>query len=594
MQVLREMAQASPYRAVATLALMLVLTFTEGATLLMLAPLLELVGVVENPLPSAQGWIAAALRVIAVEPTLASVLVLFVAVAAARALARRLEVRLVASLREDIIRDYRMRLYRAMSGAEWRFLVTRTPAEFGVAITSEIARVGTVVTQLADLAVVLMVSAVYLALAIRLSPSMATLVIGCAAVLGWSVRGTIHRATAVGSRGVEARAQLHAAAAEHIAGIKTARTIGAIAAHDAEFAALTAAAHAAGREVAESETNLQQHLEFGSTILLAVIVFVSVELLHVPPPLLLVLLFVFARLMPRLVNSYRLVQGLAMALPILDRVQGLERDCLAAQEVPARAHRTVVLHDRLTFDRVSFSYAARNGEPAIDGLQLTIQAGQTTAIVGASGSGKTTLADLLTGLLSPTSGRIVIDGVVLDADALASWRAQLGYVAQDTFLLNDTVRANLQWGHRDVIDEHMWEALRRASAAAFVEGLPRGLETEIGERGVQLSGGERQRLSIARALLRQPRVLLLDEATSSLDAENEQRIQQAVDGLRHRMTIIVITHRLTTIRHADVIHVMDGGRIVQSGTWDDLVADTQGRFAALVRTFSGELAPETV
>ena len=575
------------------MGLMVVLTVTEGATLLMLAPLLELVGVVENPLPSAQGWIATVLAAGGFEPTLASVLLLVVVVAAARAVARRLESRLVATLREDLVRAYRLRLYRAVSSAQWRFLVTRTPAEFGIALTSEIARVGTTVSQLTELAVVLMVSAVYLALAVRLSPPMAALVVGSAALLGWVVRGSMNRAAGIGGQGAQARARLHAAVAEHIASLKTARTIGALGHHETEFESLAAAAHAAGYAVTDSETSLQQQLEFGSVVLLALIVFASVELLHVPPPLLLVLLFVFARLMPRLVNTYRLMQGLALSLPVVEGIQRLERECLAAGEAPSLAPRSVVMQRQITLDRVSFAYANRGDAPAIASLDLTIQAGTTTAIVGTSGSGKTTIADLLTGLLSPTGGRILIDDEVLDADALASWRAQLGYVPQDTFLLNGTVRENLRWGLPDVPDSSLWQALRGA-AASFVEDLPRGLDTEIGERGIQLSGGERQRLAIARALVRHPRVLLLDEATSSLDAENELRIQHAIDALSHRLTIIIITHRLTTIRRADVIHVMADGRIVQSGTWDALLADRDGRFAELVRSFGGDFTPETV
>ena len=585
--VVAEMARTSPYKTAASVALMLVLTFTEGASLLLLAPLLELVGVMEeNPLPSAAGWLVSGLGSIGVEATLGSVLLLFVALAGIRAAARRTEARLVASVREELVSAYRLRIYRAMSGAQWRFLVTRTPSEFGVALTSEIGRVGMAVTQLTDLAVVIMAALVYLALAIRLSPEMAGLVAGSAVILGWSVHGALQRARSLGGRASEARGRLHATIAEHVASIKTARSIGALDRHEAEFSALTRTSHDVGLEVAAGETDLQQHLELGSTVLLAVIVYVSSEILGVAPSLLLVLLFVFARLMPRLINIYRLLQGLSMALPVIEGVNQLERDCLAATEPEVVAPRAIAFRDQIRFEDVAFSYISRGGEPALEDLNLTITSGVTTAIVGASGSGKSTLADLLTGLLSPAAGRILIDGEPLTAESMASWRRQISYVPQDTFLLHDTVRANLVWAKPGATDDQVWDALRLAAADSFVEDLPRRLDTIIGERGVLLSGGERQRLAIARALLRQPRLLLLDEATSSLDVENEQRIQKAIDRLQHRMTIVVITHRLSTVRHADVIHVIDAGRLVQSGRWDALIADERGRFAELARSLS--------
>lgn len=591
--ILAEMARTAPGKTAASAVLMVVLTLTEGASVLLLAPLLELVGVMEeSPLPRAGGWLVDGLALVGVSATLGSVLIVFVLLAATRALARRVESRLVASVREDLVSAYRRRIYHAMSAAEWRFLVTRTPSEFAVALTSEIGRVGAAVTQITDLAVAIMVSAVYLALAVRLSAPMAALVIGSALLLGWSVRGSLKRAAAIGGRGAQTRGQLHAAIAEHVASLKTARTVGALPRHAEAFAALTRASHAVGIETSSGETDLQQHLELGSTILLAVIVYVSAAILHVPPPLLLVLLFVFARLMPRLVNIYRLLQGLAMALPVVDGVHRLEQECLAAQEPPISRQRDVTFVHQLQCDDVSFAYAGRRGAAAIQHLDLTINAGCTTAIVGASGAGKTTAADLLMGLLSPTSGSLLVDGEPLGPDAMESWRRQISYVPQDTFLLNDTVRANLLWAQPGASDDDLWNALAMAAADTFVEDLPRGLDTVIGERGVQLSGGERQRLSIARALLRRPRVLLLDEATSSLDVENERRIQDAIERLHHRLTIIIITHRLSTIRNADVIHVMDGGRLVQSGTWDTLIAD--GRFAELVRTMSADRARETV
>jgi ATP-binding cassette subfamily C protein len=581
--LVREMFRTSPRESVLGVVLLLLLTATEGAGLLLLAPLLELVGVVEeSPLPRAGGWLETGFAAVGLQPTLEPVLILFVAIAALRTLCQRWQARLKVTVRENLVSAFRIRVYRAMAAAEWRFLVTRRPADFVHVLIGETGRIGGAASQLMDMAVAIMVSAVYLALAVRLSPATAALVLGCAALLGWIVRGSLGRARAAATLAAENRGKLHAAIAEHVGVLKLAKSYGATGRHEQIVVDLSDESRRVALAVTAGESGLQQTLELGSTILLAFIVYASTEIFNIPSALSLVLLFVFARLMPRLVAIYRHVQGLHAVLPVLDSVLTLERECAAAAETAETAGGgALTLADRIRFDNVSFSYLRRGSVEAVRALDLDIRAGLTTAIVGASGSGKSTVADLLMGLLTPASGRIVVDGEVLAADRLAAWRRQISYVPQDTFLLHDTVRANLQWAAPQAADVDIWEALRLSAADVFVAALPHGLETVVGERGVLVSGGERQRLSIARALLRRPRMLVLDEATSSLDGDNESRIQQAIDALHHRMTIVIITHRLSTIRHADVIHVMENGRLIQSGSWDDLQLDRDGRFREL-------------
>ncbi len=186
----------------------------------------------------------------------------------------------------------------------------------------------------------------------------------------------------------------------------------------------------------------------------------------------------------------------------------------------------------------------------------------TTALVGASGAGKSTLADLVSGLLAPTSGRIMIDGREL-TDRRA-WRESVGYVPQDVYLFNSTLRANLLCAVRTASEAEMWQVLDWAAAADLVKALPQGLDTQLGERGIRLSGGERQRLAIARTLLRRPVFLVLDEATSALDGENERRIQETLAKLRGHLTVLLIAHRDTSLAGVDRIVRMAEGRIVGS------------------------------
>jgi ATP-binding cassette subfamily C protein len=184
------------------------------------------------------------------------------------------------------------------------------------------------------------------------------------------------------------------------------------------------------------------------------------------------------------------------------------------------------------------------------------------------------------GLLIPQSGRILVDGLPVTRELMGPWRQSVAYVAQDTFLFHDSIRENLRWAVPDATDEAMHTALSLA-AADFVWALPEGLETIAGDRGVRFSGGERQRIALARALLRQPSLLILDEATSALDGENETRILEAIRRLHGALSIVIITHRLAAVTGADVVHVLEAGCLVESGSWAGLIAKPGGRFQEL-------------
>jgi ABC-type multidrug transport system fused ATPase/permease subunit len=217
----------------------------------------------------------------------------------------------------------------------------------------------------------------------------------------------------------------------------------------------------------------------------------------------------------------------------------------------------------------------------LSGVSFAIPAGSTVALVGPSGAGKTTLANLLLRFWDPDSGRIRLDGADLRDLVLDGLRGRIALVAQDTYLFNDTLEANVRLARPEATPEQIQTALSRAALADFVAQLPEGLNTKVGERGVQLSGGQRQRIAIARAFLKDAPLLVLDEATSHLDTISEQAVRSALDALMTNRTTIVVAHRLSTIRSADMILVLDGGRLIEAGTHAALL-ERRGVYARLV------------
>lgn len=237
------------------------------------------------------------------------------------------------------------------------------------------------------------------------------------------------------------------------------------------------------------------------------------------------------------------------------------------------------LNGKIAFENVSFSYDGKR--TAIDKLSVIIQPGQTIALVGASGAGKTTALSLLYRAFDPQTGVIAVDGQDIRHYQLAALRRNIGVVFQEPLLFNRSIAENLRIGSPQATDAQLLEACARAQALDFIERQPLGLETNIGERGRALSGGERQRLSIARVILKDPPILILDEATSALDGTTELKLMEALEEVTRNRTTLVIAHRLSTIRHADMILVMEGGRVIETGSFDALYAQ-HGRFTEIV------------
>lgn len=255
-------------------------------------------------------------------------------------------------------------------------------------------------------------------------------------------------------------------------------------------------------------------------------------------------------------------------------------DTPAAETDPSTKKDLIVSHGAIRLEGVSFSYGP--GAKVLDDLRLAVPAGKTTALVGLSGTGKTTIFNLVQRFWVPQTGNILIDGQPIDECALASVRKQMALVSQDVFLFEGTIGENIRAGQREAKEADVIAAARSAHADSFIGAMLKGYDTPVGELGTQLSGGQRQRIALARAFLKDAPIILLDEPTSALDSETEQIIQSALTDLTRGRTTIVIAHRLATVANADVIHVIDQGRLVDTGTHRELI-QRGGLYAKLYR-----------
>ncbi len=283
--------------------------------------------------------------------------------------------------------------------------------------------------------------------------------------------------------------------------------------------------------------------------------------------------------------------GLAQVVDLYERAMASTRRILDLIERPIQirdsedAVPVAAVRGAITYQDVNFAY--QDDAPVLRDINLEIPATHTVAFVGQTGSGKSTLIKLLLRFYAPTDGTICLDDAPLDEISLDSLRRQIGLVSQDVFLFHGSIRDNIAYGSPDASDDQVRAAAEAAEATEFIDRMPDGMDTIVGERGQKLSGGQRQRLSIARALLKDPPVLILDEATSAVDNETEAAIQRSIKRISHSRTTIIIAHRLSTIVHADQIHVLDQGRILQSGTHEELISQ-DGLYGNLWRVQTGQ------
>ncbi|KKM94362.1 hypothetical protein LCGC14_1199060 [marine sediment metagenome] len=442
-----------------------------------------------------------------------------------------------------MINRIRIDLLRAVAGADWAAATGHRSSDLTHLLTGEVDRVNIAATSLLNIVQSVIVVGVYFAASLLVSPLMSLVAAGLGLVMSALMRPVRREAARMGNSITRHRQEQFRTLIDFLGGIKVVKSLNV---EQRSIARLSGTLDLLRRDsfaFLRLSTLGTLMFQVSNAIGLAVFVYVALDWIGMPLPQLVVLLFILMRIAPRALMIERLYQQLLQNLPAFDIMRDSREHFTrhAEHAGPGGAPVPSLVRD-LRCSGIGFRHPDAEAA-ALEDVSFTMPAGTVTALIGPSGSGKTTLSNILMGLVEPEYGHLIVDGEVLRSDQLRAWRDQVAFVPQDTFLMHDTVAENLRLAVPDASDTALWTALELAQAKSFVEALPAGLDTVVGDRGAALSGGEGQRIALAFALLRQPRLLVLDEATSALDAENQALIARAISRLKQSITIVTIAHR---------------------------------------------------
>jgi ABC-type multidrug transport system fused ATPase/permease subunit len=554
-------------------------SFLESIGLLLLVPLLGIIGLVS--LDMGGGYFAWMGEVLGGFPTimaLCMVLGLYAATTVSHSLLYRSIMIRNVRLQQRYSQRLRLETYDGLLHAGWPYFMRKRGSDLVNVLTMELARVHGAMNTYLQLVASVIFTAIQIGIAFWLSPLLTLFVLVCGALLGLLSRRFIRKAKELGGQTSQLAQQYLAGITDQITGMKDIKSNSLEASRLNWMSGLTDGINREQVSYIKLRMNSQLLYKLSSTVLIAGFIFGAFLLFRTQGIELLAITVIFARLWPRFTSIQSSLEQLASMEPACRSVTALRLECEEAAErlgPAADASIPMTIRRGIRCRGISFKYSP-DSPASLKGVDLFIPANSMTAIIGPSGAGKSTLIDVIMGLMAPSEGVIEIDDSVLSATNLAAYRRSISYVPQDPFLFNASIRDNMTLVLPGASDEQIWEALRFASCAEFVGKLPEGLDTLIGDRGVRLSGGERQRLVLARAIIRRPSVLVLDEATSALDADNESHIQEAIDRLKGSMTILIVAHRLSTLRGADNVFILDQGKLVEHGDFSSLAADPSG------------------
>ena len=554
----------------------------DGLTIVVLIPFLKQLfgtaGVLERAPTALEQWTEGLLQPVLLGKTAAAAAATLMVILIGALLVKNLMVYLTAQtsirIQEGVVRDLRRRLFEHLLVVDLGFFQQTRVGQLLAALIADADQVKVAVTAaLASLIQNAAVVLVTLVIMWGISSRLTVLSLATMPLLLIGVQLLVRRLRRHARNRAEERGQMTSIAAERLGAMKLIRASSTEASESRDFSVLVDRYRKRVIRTQRYATLTSPVTEIFAGLVLILVIWAATVPAIVGQPLgpeaTIVFLLGALKTMSPLKALTQFPTHWATAAASADRVFRL-LDLPAVESDPPDAAPARFTRD-IAFDRVSFRYQS-DADMVLDDVTFTVPRGQVVALVGPSGAGKTTLVEMLPRFWEPTSGEIRLDGVPLIRFSRQSARALMAVVGQDTVLLNDTVEANIGYGVPNATPAQVARAAEAANATEFIARLPQQYQTMLGERGARLSGGQRQRIAIARALLRDAPILILDEATSALDTESERLVQQAIDRLMRDRTVLVIAHRLATVRHADQILVLDGGRIVERGNHESLLA----------------------
>ena len=565
MRLMLSFFRAQPWQTALMLVALLLSGTAEGIGLSALLPLLSIALGPEatSVLPGAEvtgqtGFERTVLDILAslgIAPTLANMLLIIIGGVTFKAIFLLLGQRQVGYTAAQVSTDLRLQLLRVVLRSKWEYFLHQPVGTLTNAMASEAQRSSTAFINGATAIIFLIQGVIYAAIAFALSwrASLAGIVAGII-VIALS-HFLVKMSRRAGVKQTRLMTSLMANLTDTLQSVKPLKAMAREHLADQVLARDTNRLNKSLRKQVISAAMLDLGQEVMFTAFICLGIYLAVERFSISLPVVMVLVIALGRafgFLGKVQKQYqKLVQSESAYWALLDRIEAA-----SSAEEPLGGSAIPHFEESMEFKDVHFDY---DGHPVFDGLNLTIDAGSMTALVGSSGAGKTTLVDLTIGLLQPAAGRILLDGTSLQEVDIKRWRSMIGYVPQDTILLHDSILRNVTLGDPALDAGDAERALRSANAWDFVQGLPDGLHTVVGERGGKLSGGQRQRIAIARALVNRPRLLVLDEATSALDKQSEAAVCQTMESLKGQLTILAISHNRAMVAAADRVYRMSGG-----------------------------------
>lgn len=498
---------------------------------------------------------------------------------------QRKQMLLSGNIQQGFIRHLRQETHEGVLNANWEFFLGSRKSDIINSLTTELSRVAGGTQMFLQFLSSIVFTLIQISIALFLSVKLTLSILLLGFILLLFSKKFLRKNSKLGFQTVELSKAYLASVSDQLNGIKDIKSNNLETNH-------TNWVHSISKDIESNvlgllrlRTNTQFIFKVFSAFMIAIFAYFSINMFQADSAHLMLILLIFSRLWPRITSIQFNLEQFNTLIPSFENLIKLKEESTAAAELidgNDTELNNIEIKKEIKCNNIFFRYDRSKNVYALKNINLSIKANHTTAIVGPSGAGKSTLVDLVMGLNKPETGEILIDEVPNSRNRIFSLRKSMGYVPQDPFLFNGTIKSNLLMVKPDASEEELWEALEFSSAADFVKELPKGIDTIIGDRGVRLSGGERQRIVLARAILRKPMILVLDEATSALDSENEWKIQQSLEKLRGKMTIIIIAHRLSTIKKADQVIVLDQGQIIQIGEYNQLAGDRKGMFSHLL------------